>query len=134
MPGWLQFNPVPDSEVTLSEEDKLLLDKLAAKIVNMGMSVPAIFFIESTRPLSFIGSQAMVFFGPILELFFPGGTYYQFARILEDRKNLSYLLQLIEMKEDENRMVRLKERKDSKGKKRGILGLFKKREKYETTD
>jgi len=51
----------------LTDEDRALLARLAAKVVVRRMAGPAILFLESMRPLNYIGSQALVFLRPFLE-------------------------------------------------------------------
>jgi hypothetical protein len=51
---------------SLNIEDKDFLTKLAEEVKSRRLTTPAIFFLEMTRPLNFVGSQAMVFFGPII--------------------------------------------------------------------
>ena len=46
--------------------------------------------------LAFFGGQLMVFFGPIITVFIPSHSYYQIAELLEDRKNVEFLLTEIE--------------------------------------
>ena len=76
--------------------DKQLISKLAKKIVRHGLAVPAIFFIEMVKYLSFFGSQLMIFFGPIITVFIASHMYYKYAELLEDRKNIEFLLVEIE--------------------------------------
>ena len=84
------------------KKNRLLISGLAKKIVNHGMSTPAIFFLEMVKYVSFLGSQLMVFFGPIITVFVQGPTYYQMAEILEDRDNVEFLLTEIERMESIN--------------------------------
>ena len=77
-----------------NEQD--ILSKFAYRIVDKGMTVPALFFLESTKYVSFIGSQMMVFFGPIMTSFINSEKYYNFSELLEDRDNVEYLLNEIE--------------------------------------
>jgi len=79
-----------------SLSDKQLISKLAKKIVRHGLAVPAIFFIEMVKYLSFFGSQLMIFFGPIITVFISSHMYYKYAELLEDRKNVEFLLIEIE--------------------------------------
>ena len=79
-----------DSEV------KEKLTKFAKKIVDRGMAVPSIFFLEMGKYASFIGSQTMIFFGPILTAFIKSEKYYDFASLLENRNNIEFLLIEIE--------------------------------------
>jgi hypothetical protein len=73
-----------------------LIDKIAKKIVDMRMTVPAILFLESVKPLSFIGSQVMVFFQPIFRTFFSLQEYDEIALMLEERGNVERLILAIE--------------------------------------
>ena len=77
------------------------LTKFAKKIVDRGMAVPSIFFLEMGKYASFIGSQTMVFFGPILTAFIKAEKYYNFSEILEDRNNIEFLLLELERLEAE---------------------------------
>ena len=76
--------------------NKKIISNLAKEIVNRGMSVPAIFFFESTKYISFIGSQFLVFLGPIATCFINNKKYYNYTELLEERENIEYLLNEIE--------------------------------------
>lgn len=67
------------------------------------MTVPAIFFLESMKPLSFVGSQALHFFEPMVRAFFAVQDYDRFAGMMERRENLEALLVKIEMRDDVER-------------------------------
>ena len=77
-------------------DGKNILSKFAYGIVNKGMTVPALFFLESTKYMSFIGSQLLVFFGPIITSFVNSEKYYNISELLEDKKNIEFLLDEIE--------------------------------------
>ena len=68
------------------------------------MTVPAIFFLESVKPLSFVGSQALHFFEPMVHAFFPVRDYEHFALLMERRENLEALLVRIEARDDAARL------------------------------
>ena len=85
-----------DNSAAISQLDKQLISNLAGKIVRHGMAIPAIFFLEMVKYLSFFGGQLMVFFGPIITVFIPSHSYYKIAELLEDRKNVEFLLTEIE--------------------------------------
>ena len=78
------------------DKDQKTISTLAKEIVDRGMSVPAIFFLESTKYISFIGSQFLVFLGPMATCFINNKKYYNFAEILEDKSNIEFLLDEIE--------------------------------------
>ena len=72
--------------------DKEIISNLAKKIVRHGLAVPAIFFLEMMKYLSFFGSQLMVFFGPVITVFITSSLYYKYAELLENKKNVEFLL------------------------------------------
>jgi len=76
-----------------------LIGKFAQEIVDRRLSVPAIMFIETVKPLSFLGSQAMVFFEPIIQSVFAFRSYREIYLLLENRENLETLMQEIEKRE-----------------------------------
>ena len=88
-----------DNSAAISQSDKQLISNLAGKIVRHGMAIPAIFFLEMVKYLSFFGGQIMIFFGPIITAFIQSDSYYKMAELLEDRKNVEYLLVQIERME-----------------------------------
>jgi hypothetical protein len=82
----------------LSPEDMALLERVAATVVERGMATPAILFLESVGPMNFLGSQALHFFAPILEVVFPQRDVERVAHLLERRDTLSRLTALIEQR------------------------------------
>ena len=89
--------------ITNAQSDKNLISDLAEKVVSRGMAVPAIFFLDMMKYLSFFGGQLMVFFGPIITAFISSQSYYKFAELLEDRNNVEFLLIEIERIECDNK-------------------------------
>jgi len=88
---------MPDPEKPpLPEEEDAVLEKLAKKVVEWRMAVPAIIALESVKPLNFIGSQAMVFFEPIIQAVFNIKDYDTFRIALEKRETIEILLLKIE--------------------------------------
>ncbi|HIC83602.1 MAG TPA: hypothetical protein EYO99_04485, partial [Candidatus Marinimicrobia bacterium] len=68
----------------LTIDDKNFLTKIVKKIIELKLVTPAIFFLEMAKPLNFIGSQAMVFFGPIISAFVKADGYYRAAELFEN--------------------------------------------------
>ena len=85
------------------DHDAELIEKVAVAIVARGMSTPAIFLLESSKPLSFLGSQALHFLEPFVRSLFDTMTYTRFAKALEDRRNVERLLVRIETLDEESR-------------------------------
>jgi hypothetical protein len=84
----------------LEDCDTALISKLADFVVRRNMSVPAVMFLESVRPLNYVGSQTMVFFKPILSRFFTREEYDKLATILEKREVIDLLIKEIERKSE----------------------------------
>jgi len=103
---------VEPSEDGLSPEDAAFLERLARWIAVRGLSVPAILFLESSKPLNFVGSQFLFFFEPMVKIFVGGEGYTRFARLMERRESVEDFLQKIESAEETVREER-KSRKDS---------------------
>lgn len=96
--GPIRFGRSNESEPQpeLSEHESELLDKLARKVVHWKMAVPAIVALESVKPLNYIGSQAMVFFEPMVQALFNFKDYDTFRTMMERRETIELLLQRIE--------------------------------------
>ena len=80
----------------LAPENVALLERVAAAVVDRGMAVPAVLFLESLGPVAFLGSQALHFFTPILEVALPQREVERVALLLERRDALPLLATLIE--------------------------------------
>jgi len=89
--------------ISITQSDKQLISNLAEKVVNRGMAVPAILFLDMMKYLSFFGGQLMVFFGPIITAFVSSQSYYKFAELLEERQNVEFLMLEIERMESDNK-------------------------------
>lgn len=75
------------------------------------LAAPALFLLESSKPLSFLASQGLVFLGPFVDAALDVPSYDAVVRMLEDRDNVERLLQRIEHLEDD-RLSRLRRKKD----------------------
>jgi len=81
---------------TLNQRQKELIEKVAEHVVRWHAAVPAIFFLESMKPLSFVGSQFLLVLGPIAQVFVNYSDYEEFVVAMERRENVELLLQRIE--------------------------------------
>ena len=84
-----KLEPIP-------EDEERVLDKVAERVVRWRMTIPAIIFLESVKPLNYIGSQSLVFFEPIVQSVFNFRDYDSFQRAMERRENVERLMQKIE--------------------------------------
>ena len=83
-------------EAPLTDQERRLLERIAAAVVRRRMETPALFILESAKPLNYLGSQAMAFFEPVVRGLFAATDYGRVRRILERRQSVETLLQEIE--------------------------------------
>ena len=88
------------SEPAITAEDRALLERVAKRIVELRLEVPAILTLETTRPLSFVAGQAMAFFEPLITTLLPLPEYRRFASLIERREVLDELVPMIESRAD----------------------------------
>lgn len=87
----------PEAEKpALPEEEEAVLKKVAKQVVDRRMAVPAIVFLESVKPLNYIGSQVLVFFEPIVQTVFNFKDYNTLRSALEKRESIETMILHIE--------------------------------------
>lgn len=89
---------VQDTPQPLPIEDAALMDRMADAIVARGMAAPAVVFLESLGPMTFLGSQALHVLTPLIDLACNAREVEQVARLLERRETIARLIALIEAK------------------------------------
>ena len=72
------------------------MEQVASSVVERRMTLPAVLALETMKPLSFLGSQALYFFEPLARVLSSRPEYRLGAQLLEDRDKLETLLQRIE--------------------------------------
>lgn len=103
-------------ELTPQQEEELI-EKLAQFIVEHKMETPAILFLETLKPLSFVGSTfAMVYVTPFLDIY--GLNINRYAMLFQKRENVERLLQRIEALIEESDRLKKEEKEKKKGKER----------------
>ena len=80
----------------MNNNEKELMRQYARKVIDKGFSVPAIFFLEMFKYLSFIFSQSMIVAGPLATVFIDRQKYYKISDILSERDNVEYFICQIE--------------------------------------
>ena len=86
-----------------NEEERALIEVVCTEVVRRHMATPATLFLESTRPLNYIGSQTMTFFEPVMRTVLRNpAKWEQFASILEHRGSIEYLCRRIEALDKEH--------------------------------
>ena len=116
----------------LTPQQEEILTKIAQKVVHWKMSVPAILFLESVKPLNYIGSQMMAFFEPFVQTIFSWKDYDEFRRMMEERGTVEKLLQRIEQLDAEAQAKEkaLKQERKLKRKKEWREKSFKEKVRY----
>jgi hypothetical protein len=118
MPRLFEAAGEPDYGELSPERRDELIEKIARAVVERNLTAPAIFFLESTKPLSFIGSQVMVFFDPLVRSIFNVRGYDDVRLALEDRENVNRLLAAIESYDAAWRAKMKEERKKRRAKRK----------------
>jgi hypothetical protein len=90
----------------LPPEDVELLDRLAARVVELRMEVPAVLTLESGKPLSVLAGQAMIFFEPFVQSLFSFPDYRRYAGLIERREAIETLIVRIEERAERARAER----------------------------
>lgn len=87
---------------TLSKEERDAILRIAERILRTGLVTPAVFFLELIKPLSLLTSHTLVFFGPIITAFVRQDKYYLITELLEEPKNVEFLISEIERLDQKN--------------------------------
>ena len=77
-------------------------EKVCREVVRRRMTVPAVMLLEMSRPLNYLGAQALHFFQPFGTVLIEPGAWETFANFLERRGSVEYLARLIEDAEAEH--------------------------------
>ncbi len=86
----------------LAPDDIEFIEWIAEQTVRRGLAMPAVLFIESSKPLTFIGASMMHVTSPIFNAIFSSQTSFdRLARLMEDRENAERLLLAIERRQAE---------------------------------
>lgn len=76
------------------------IEYVAREIQLYGVTGPAMMFLESSRPYRALGSQAMLFFDPVLGTIFGSGSDAMY-QVLSDESGIDRLIERLEEIDDE---------------------------------
>ena len=97
MLNWLKHAfAVDDGPVEPTPEQAKAVDAVCREVVKRHMTTPALLFLEMSRPLNYIGSQAMHFFQPMISAISDAAGPKHFAEFLEHRGSIEYICRRIE--------------------------------------
>jgi hypothetical protein len=96
--SWLKhaFAVETSSVAEPTPAQRAVVERLCQIVVSRGMAAPALLFLESARPLGYLGSQALHFFAPVISALGDAGAARELATFLEHRGAIDYLCQRIE--------------------------------------
>jgi len=100
---WLKnaFAVDPPGPKQPTEDQSRVIDKVCRAVVRRRLTTPAIVALQMSRPLNYLGSQAMHFFRPILASVTDTEGLRHFAEYLEHRGSFEYILDRLEEIEGE---------------------------------
>jgi hypothetical protein len=84
----------------INDADDAVLRRVAERVVELHMEVPAILTIEGGLPMSVVAGQTLHFFQPVVQAMFRLPDYQRFASLIERREALTYMVSLIEEQAD----------------------------------
>jgi hypothetical protein len=76
------------------------VEDVAREIQLHGVSGPAMMFLEASRPYRALGSQAMLFFDPVLRSIFGSGSESMY-RVLAEESGIERLMERLEEIDEE---------------------------------
>jgi len=103
--SWLKHAFAVDPSVPAEPTplQRLTIDRVCTEITRRHLTTPALLFLETFRPLNYIGSQVLHFFHPIVSAVLNTDGYKHFTEFLEKRGSIDYLRNRIEDLEDQYR-------------------------------
>ena len=95
---WLKhaFAVDPPGPAEPSEDQRRAVDRVVAEVVRRRLATPTLMALEMSRPMNFIGSQALHFFTPFVSGFANSDGYRHFAEFLELRGAIPHICDAIE--------------------------------------
>ncbi len=91
---------MPPYERSEEQRDELV-EQVAREIQLRGLTAPAVLFLEASRPYRPLGSNAMLFFDPVLRSLF-GGELMSASAILADDAGIEQLIERLEELDEES--------------------------------
>ena len=72
------------------------VQKVADKIIDLKLTMPAILLLEAHKPLAFLGSQLLLVAQPTFDIFFPKNFTGNLAELLAEPQQLEQLIHRLE--------------------------------------
>ena len=96
--SWLKnaFAVDPPGPAKPTEPQQAVVDSVCREVARRHLTTPTLIFLETFRPLNYVGSQLLHFFQPIVSAVLRGEGYRHFTDFLEQRGSVDYLCERIE--------------------------------------
>ncbi|NIA22630.1 MAG: hypothetical protein GWP03_00455 [Proteobacteria bacterium] len=91
----IRSNAVSIDEIPEQVKEEII-NKIAKEIVDRRLTVPALLFGETIKPINRIAGQVSIFFEPFVQTIFPIKYYREATIVLSDRVYFEKLLTKIE--------------------------------------
>jgi hypothetical protein len=91
----------PPGPAAPTEAEKPVVERVCVEIVRRHLTVPALGFLEMSRPLNGLAASAIHFFSPLLSAVLTGDGHRRFAEFLERRGSIEFLCRRVEELERE---------------------------------
>jgi hypothetical protein len=86
----------PPGPAEPDDDQRQIVDRLCGEVVRRHMTVPALAFLEMSRPLNSVAAAAMQFLSPLISAVVTGPEHKRFAEFLDHRGSIEYLCRRIE--------------------------------------
>jgi hypothetical protein len=86
----------PPGPAEPTEAERPIVDRVCHEVVRRHLTVPAVAFLEMSRPLNYLAANAIHFFSPLLSVLVTGDEHRRFAEFLERRGSIDHLCRRIE--------------------------------------
>jgi len=94
--NWLKHAFAIERDFSPTEEELQLAERLCKEIVRRELVLPALTFLEMSRPLNALGAQALHFLTPVLSAAFTPQQCRKMAEFLERRGSIDWLCKRLE--------------------------------------
>ncbi len=118
----------PEALELSPERKKQLIDKIATEIVKRGLETPAIMFLETIKPLAWVGAElSIVYVIPFVKAYIQHPVVDEIVALFHDRDAVEQLIrrieELVEIEKQKERALK-EARKKKMGKKKRRWWIF----------
>lgn len=97
LPDWLTHAFAVETDTSAPPPEQVAAaEKVCHEVVRRKLTPAAVVFLETARPLNYLGAQTMQFFAPMLTVLVEPDSYQAFATFLERRDAIDWLLTKLE--------------------------------------